>query len=87
MQRKKKPLPDWGRGFKEILFYRFFYSFNIDMALLACSSVIPSYELVKIKCATWESRITYSSSLITYLVSYFPCSDAIKLFLAFFKKN
>ena len=45
------------------------------MALLACSSVIPSYELVKIKCATWESRITYSSSLITYLVSYFERTD------------
>ena len=76
MQRKKKPLPDWGRGFKEILFYRFFYSFSIEMALFACSSVIPSYGLVKMKCGNWESRITYSSSIITYRISCFAYLDS-----------
>ena len=76
-QSKKKPLPDWGRGYKIILYFlKIFYPLRIEIALLACSSVIPSYGLVKMKCGTWESRITYSSSIITYRISCFAYLDS-----------
>ena len=88
MQRKKKPLPFGGRGYEIIIYFlNFFYPFSIEMALFACSSVIPSYELVKMKCATWESRITYSSSMITYLVLCFPCSDNYKVISCFLQEE
>ena len=36
------------------------------MALLTRSAVMPSYGLVRMKCGSCESCITYSSSIITY---------------------
>lgn len=50
------------------------------MALLARSAVMPSYGLVRMKCGSCESCITYSSSIITYRPSSWRLSaihDAI----------
>ena len=50
------------------------------MALLARSPVMPSYGLVRMKCGSCESCITYSSSIITYRPSSWRLSaihDAI----------
>ena len=50
------------------------------MVLLARSAVMPSYGLVRMKCGSCESCITYSSSIITYRPSSWRLSaihDAI----------
>ena len=56
------------------------YPLRILMALLARSAVMPSYGLVRMKCGSCESCITYSSSIIAYRPSSWRLSaihDAI----------
>ena len=56
------------------------YPLRILMALLVRSAVMPSYGLVRMKCGSCESCITYSSSIITYRPSSWRLSaihDAI----------
>ena len=56
------------------------YPLRILMVLLARSAVMPSYGLVRMKCGSCESCITYSSSIITYRPSSWRLSaihDAI----------
>lgn len=54
----------------------------MEIAFTTCVFVIPSYGLVKIKLGSWDSIITYSSSIITYFASFLSLSinhDAISI--------